>query len=171
MTNWLIDSGNTKRGLYFSKMQDVSASVTITQRDDGSYNTGLLDENLYQYHSQTNPNSFVIFEQADETGIIRKHVGLQYFDESVSQPLLLDEIKNFLDSAQGETSPFVALQYQFASPDSVVSNREAIENSRYISKVTESDGSQRVIDVITGETVWSSPDVKSDNLDPVLNSI
>lgn len=159
MAIWLIDSGNTKRGFYFSKIQDI-VSHAYLKEENSEYVPAFSDESIYSFHSQMDPNSIVIFEKEQEDGSFVTSVGLRRFDMETSQPLRLDEIKAFLDSADSDLSPVVALQYQFESPDAAVSNSEAIENARYVTKVTDTNGYSSVVDIVTGETVWGTPEQK-----------
>jgi len=159
MAKWLIDTGNTKKGFYFSKVQDV-VSHAYLKEENSEYIPVLGGQNMYAAHSQTDPNNIIIFEKQNEDGSFVTSIGLKRFDLSTSQPLRLDEIKAYLDSAEAELSPVVALQYQFETADADVSNSEAIENARYITKVTDAEGNSKIVDILTDETVWDSPELK-----------
>lgn len=159
MAKWLIDIGNNKRGFYFSKVQDITANAFLTE-SGGEYVANFDEAGIYAFHSQTDPRNVIIFEEILEDGSAVTSIGLKKVNESTSQPLNLDAIKTFLDSDQSATSPLVALQYQFDSPAAEVTTRTAIENARYVTKITNPDGSHNMVDIISNETVWSSPEQK-----------
>lgn len=160
MAIWIIDTGNTKRGFYFSKVQDITSHAYLKE-DNNDYIPVFGNEKVYAFHTQSDPRSMVIFEKENENGSFTTSIGLKNFDNSsTSQPLRLEEIKEFLDSADSNLSPVVMLQYQFDSPDADVANSEAIENARYVTKITDTQGNSRIVDIITDETVWSSPEQK-----------
>jgi hypothetical protein len=159
MAKWLIDIGNNKRGFYFSKVQDITSNAFLTE-SKGEYVANFDESGMYAFHSQTDPRSVIIFEETLEDESAVTSIGLKKVNESTSQPLRLDAIKTFLDSAQSATSPLVALQYQFESASANVTTREAIENARYVTKITNIDGSHRMVDIVSEETVWTSPEQK-----------
>jgi hypothetical protein len=159
MAKWLIDIGNNKRGLYFSKIQDITAIASLTE-ENGEYVANFSQDSMYASHSQTDPRNVIIFEEVQEDGSIVTSIGLKKTNESTSQPLRLDAIKTFLDSAQSATSPLVALQFQFDSASANVTTKHAIENARYVTKITNEVGNYDMVDIITDEVVWSSPEKK-----------
>lgn len=158
MANWLIDSGNTKRGFYFSNIQDIFKNGVI-QEVDGEVVPSLGDGDSFMgYHSSIDPRNLVIFDEINpETNAATTSIGLKRADQAVSIPLELDAVKAFLDSDAGNTSPIVALQYQFESPDAAVTTREAISDAKYVTKVTATDGTMRAVDIETNATIWQSP--------------
>jgi hypothetical protein len=159
MANWLIDTGNTKRGFYFSRIQDIFKNANI-QQVDGELVTSFADGDSFMgYHSSIDPRNLVIFDDINPvTNESTTSIGLKRVDAVVSIPLKLDTVKAFLDSDQGSISPIVALQYQFESPDAAVTTREAIEAAKYVTKVTTAEGVMQAVDIETGETIWQSPD-------------
>jgi hypothetical protein len=146
MANWLIDTGNTKRGFYFSRIQDIFKNANVQQVDGELVTSFANGDSFMGYHSSIDPRNLVIFDDINPvTNEATTSIGLKRVDAVVSIPLELDTVKAFLDSDQGSISPLVALQYQFESPDAAVTTREAIEAAKYVTKVT------------TAETIWESP--------------
>jgi hypothetical protein len=158
MANWLIDTGNTKRGFYFSRIQDIFKNANV-QQVDGELVTSFADGDSFMgYHSSIDPRNLVIFDDINPvTNEATTSIGLKRVDAVVSIPLELDTVKAFLDSDQGSVSPMVVLQYQFESPDAAVTTREAIESAKYVTKVTTDEGVMQAVDIKTGETIWESP--------------
>lgn len=162
MANWLVDTGNTKRGFYFTHLQELFKNGVITREEDNSITSSIANGDTFMgYHSSIDPRNLIIFDDVNpETGEITTSIGLKRGDATVTIPLELDAVKAFLDSTDGEVSPVVALQYQFASPDAAVTTREAIENATYVTKVTLPDGTMRAINILNNATVWQSPNKK-----------
>lgn len=159
MANWIVDTGNTKRGFYFSHIQDIFKNGFIYRDENDSLIAELTSsDNFMGYHSSVDPRNVIIFDETNpETGEVVTMVGLKRLDQVAAIPLKLDMVKQFLDSSDAEVSPIVALQYQFASADASVTTKQAIENAIYVTKIGAADGTARAINIADGSTVWETP--------------
>lgn len=153
MTNWLIDVANQKRGLSYLKHADNIKNHAVGIVSGQKQFFSQIDQ-PFRTHSAVDPRNAKLFNTDTGFGI-----GLSNGDNEIIRTLELDTIKNFLDSHDG--TPFVALAYPFNSPDESVTNRHAIENSKYISTKYDPDTNvTNVIDIETGDILWNTPTKK-----------
>lgn len=158
MAHWLIDTGNTKRGLFFTKHQDISSNGKLLDDGNGNLVPVLGEEKMFKAHSAVDPRNLRITSEQDGSDV-KVYMGLTRSENiGFKVPLDLDAIKTFLDSDEGRTSPTVFVSYVFANKDEDISTRTAVENHKYISKLSKNQPD--MIDIKTGEVLWTAPDSK-----------
>lgn len=158
MAHWLIDTGNTKRGVFYNKHQDMVNNGKIIENADGTLTGVLGEEKMFNFHTAVDPRNLKITSEIDGSNV-NLYMGLTKNDASFKVPLDLDTIKNYLDSDQAKTSPIVFLSYIFNEGEEEVSIKEAIQNHKCVSKLSKD--SAEVIDIKTGEVLWTAPTTKN----------
>ena len=152
MNNWIIDTGNTKRGVFYTRTADLISNAKI--KKEGDVLSPTLGEKVMRTHSQIDPRNIKLFHEDNKF-----HVGFANEFKEWKRELDLDNIKKYLDSDDEELSPFVSLSYIFASKEESVNNVDALMAAQYITK-KEIDGASTVVDIVTGKSLWSHPKEK-----------
>jgi|TARA_B100001094_G_C18192764_1_gene808429 hypothetical protein len=158
MAHWLIDTSNNKKGLFYTKHQDIANNGKLIEGDDGNVIPVLGQEKMFQFHSAVDPRNIKL--TSDEVdGKTNYFIGLTNSSgASFKVPFELDTIQTYLDSDSAKTSPIVFVSYVFDNADESVETKFAIENHKYLAKISKDKPD--VIDIKTGNPVWSSPDSK-----------
>ena len=152
MNNWIIDTGNTKRGVFYTRTADLISNAKI--KKEGDILTPTLGEKVMRTHSQIDPRNIKLFHEDNKF-----HVGFANEFKEWKRELDLDNIKKYLDSDDEVLSPFVSLSYIFASKEESVNNVDALMAAQYITK-KEVDGLSTVVDIVTGKSLWAHPKEK-----------
>lgn len=159
MAHWLIDTGNNKRGLFYTKHQDIASNGKLLDDGNGNLIPVLGEEKIFKAHSAVDPRNLKITSERDGSDV-KVYIGLTKAENvGFKVPLDLDAIKTFLDSEQGKTTPAVSVSYVFADKDENVATRTAIENHQYLGKISKNQPD--MIDIKTGKVLWSAPDSKN----------
>jgi len=159
MAHWLIDTGNNKKGLFYTKHQDIANNGKLIESDDGSIVPVLGQEKMFQFHSAVDPRNIKLTSE-EVDGEVKYFIGLTKYDGlSFKVPFELDTIQSYLDSESAKTSPIVFVSYVFKDADESVDTKFAIENHKYLAKVSKDNPD--VIDIKTGNPVWTAPDSKN----------
>ena len=158
MAHWLIDTGNTKRGVFYTKHQDMVNNGKIVENTDGTLTGVLGEEKMFNFHTAVDPRNLKITSEMNGSNV-NVYMGLTKNDASFKVQLDLDAIKNYLDSDKAKTSPIVFLSYIFNDGEDEVSIKEAIQNHKCVSKLSKD--SAEVIDIKTGEVLWTAPTTKN----------
>jgi hypothetical protein len=160
MANWIIDTGNNKRGFYFSTMQDVFKNAVINLDGDGNPVASMGDGSDFAGTQSTRDPRNMLIHETTEDGVTTVQIGPINQAENVSVPLELDAVKNFLDTHDATMAPMVMLQYQFASSDEKVTPGAAIQGAKYVGK-TNADGVMKAVDILDSNSViWEAPNKK-----------
>lgn len=159
MAHWLIDTGNNKKGLFYTKHQDIANNGKLIEHEDGTITPVLGEEKMFQFHSAVDPRNLKITSEKDGDNV-NYYIGLTKSEGiGFKVPFDLDAIKTYLDSDKSKTSPIVFVSYIFADENESVETKYAIENHKYLAKISKDK--PEVIDIKTGETVWTSPESKN----------
>lgn len=155
MSTWIIDHGNTKRGYHFSITQDNVSTMNVIE--EGGIKKVLNKPNTMLVHSASDPRNAKLYQTTLEDGTTQLKIGLTGEENEAGQPLDLDVIKSYLDSADGALSSLVSLTYVFESADAVVSTKDAIENAKLITKKYNAEtDTENYVDITNSSVLWSS---------------
>jgi len=159
MAHWLIDTGNNKKGLFYTKHQDIANNGKLIEKEDGTITPVLGEEKMFQFHSAVDPRNLKITSEQDGDNV-NYYIGLTKSEGvGFKVPFDLDAIKTYLDSDKAKVSPIVFVSYVFADANESVETKYAIENHKYLAKISKD--SPEVIDIKTGEVVWNAPESKN----------
>jgi len=160
MATWIIDSGNTKKGYHFSITQDNVSTMNIVE--EAGIKKSISKPLTMLVHSASDPRNTKLYIKTLENGTKQLYFGLTKDNSSAGQPIDLDVIKAYLDSSAGQISSLVSMTYIFDDAEAEVTTKDAVENSKLITKQYDAENDiENYIDITNSEVLWSTGTQKS----------